>query len=580
MFSIYWNRMKTTLLMVAVFWAVTLTVSAAPGDKDFVVSYTYVGSGSETVSGMGDKAFLYARRVAVDQVVNAFQNYPEWKKYNFSPAQLRAAAMGIGQVRVLERQSLNQADSPAAYIKIRVTVNPSQIASIGAEKHILQQNAVLGTANENLLRQTAEQAAGTDEKNKEIMAALEQRLRANTLLEEANRRYVAKDYDQALELYNQVLARESHCVEAIVNKGSIYYLREAYDQAVRELNQAIKVDPQYVYAYYYRGLVRYQQGSDDQALADFDKAVSLAPDFALAYYYRGNCYYMKGQYDTAIGEYSRALELDPWDAYAYLNRANVYREQNQLERAIPDYTRALAIQPDLAAGRAQRANANYLTGRYKEAAADYTELIKLDGKDAVAYVGRAQALQAMGRNPQALADYNAALALDPKIAGGLTGRGGCYLMAGRYDEAIADLTNALTQDSADYQAYEWRGVAYLKKDMLDLALVDLDKAVTLHPRNASAYFNLAIALEAKEVVESNKKQAEAVGKTVQDPKDPKTSAFVKDAILRAEIADQNKRMALIIGSYKNFLKYAPPGHPGIERAKERLKVLDKAVLDI
>jgi tetratricopeptide (TPR) repeat protein len=65
-----------------------------------------------------------------------------------------------------------------------------------------------------------------------------------------------KEYDKALEEYNQTLLIDPSFAAAYNNCGIIvYHDRKEYDKAIEDYNQALKLNPNYTVAYNNRGLV-------------------------------------------------------------------------------------------------------------------------------------------------------------------------------------------------------------------------------------------------------------------------------------------------------------------------------------
>ena len=66
-------------------------------------------------------------------------------------------------------------------------------------------------------------------------------------------------------------------------KGDDYRIAKQYENAIQEFNEAIRIEPDYVHAYQNRGVSYYFLDQYETAIADFTKAIRLDPDNALAY---------------------------------------------------------------------------------------------------------------------------------------------------------------------------------------------------------------------------------------------------------------------------------------------------------
>lgn len=92
-------------------------------------------------------------------------------------------------------------------------------------------------------------------------------------------------YDEAIELYRDMLQIDDENATAAFNQGYIYleYL-QAYDSAEFWFGEAIARLPYYHQAFYNRGLSRESLGRKDEALADYNEALRIKPDYTNAAY--------------------------------------------------------------------------------------------------------------------------------------------------------------------------------------------------------------------------------------------------------------------------------------------------------
>ena len=90
-------------------------------------------------------------------------------------------------------------------------------------------------------------------------------------------------YNDALELYREILAIDSANATASFNQGYIHleYL-SAYDSAAYWFSQAIERLPYYHQAFFNRGLALESLGETRAALADYSEALRIKPDYTAA----------------------------------------------------------------------------------------------------------------------------------------------------------------------------------------------------------------------------------------------------------------------------------------------------------
>lgn len=126
-----------------------------------------------------------------------------------------------------------------------------------------------------------------------------------------------------------------------------YYVRAAskalikdYQGALEDYNQAVELNPQFAEAYLKRGAIRYKMGDDRGVLKDCNAALSINPDLALAYYYQGRARYRLGYTQAAIEAYTQAIAKEPDRAEAYYYRGLAHEDVQEITLAVEDWHKA------------------------------------------------------------------------------------------------------------------------------------------------------------------------------------------------------------------------------------------------
>ncbi len=109
-------------------------------------------------------------------------------------------------------------------------------------------------------------------------------------------------------------------LDALFHKGEIAYQHGTYDQAIDLYTQVLSSDPEYINAYLQRGFCHSLLREYQAAVDDFTAVVSRKNDHLWAYTSRGSAYNKLGKPDLAIKDFNRVLELDPKNQEAYNNR--------------------------------------------------------------------------------------------------------------------------------------------------------------------------------------------------------------------------------------------------------------------
>ena len=125
-----------------------------------------------------------------------------------------------------------------------------------------------------------------------------------------------------------------------VNRGSALMELKNYEAAIEDYNQAIAYRPDGAKAFFGRGLVYFEMRQYERAIDDYTQAIELQTDYSKAYNNRGLAYENLNRREEALENYAEATRLDPDNGAAHnnLGRALVYA--GRLKEAIQSYQRA------------------------------------------------------------------------------------------------------------------------------------------------------------------------------------------------------------------------------------------------
>lgn len=150
---------------------------------------------------------------------------------------------------------------------------------------------------------------------------------ASTLNNRANAYQNKRDWDRAIQDYDQAIRLDPDFALARNNRGSAYQHKGDYERALRDYNNAIRLDSTFAVAFSNRGRVHHFQENYALAIRDYDQAIELDPDYALAYYNRALARFDQGLYIGSVPDFVRAFNLDPNNPYRaiglYLAKARV-----------------------------------------------------------------------------------------------------------------------------------------------------------------------------------------------------------------------------------------------------------------
>jgi Tfp pilus assembly protein PilF len=94
-------------------------------------------------------------------------------------------------------------------------------------------------------------------------------------LERGVKRLEAKDYQGAIEEFNQVLKIEPKNIYAYLGRGAANIYLEDYRTAKSDFDAVLQIEPNIAYAHYFRGFANYALKDNAGAIADLRKASTL-----------------------------------------------------------------------------------------------------------------------------------------------------------------------------------------------------------------------------------------------------------------------------------------------------------------
>jgi len=121
--------------------------------------------------------------------------------------------------------------------------------------------------------------------------------------------------------------------------------KKEYDKAINDFNEAIVFEPDNAWAFSSRGFAWYMKKEYDKAIKDYDEAIRLNPANGWATNGRGNAWFALKEYDRAMRDYDDAIRLDPKSAWAFNNRAITWSNKKRYDKAISDHEEAIRLDP-------------------------------------------------------------------------------------------------------------------------------------------------------------------------------------------------------------------------------------------
>ncbi len=197
------------------------------------------------------------------------------------------------------------------------------------------------------------------DQNPKVSLVLKKAQPAETLAEEeeeflrtydrATNLFNAREYDEALTLYQELLAKKPSYYQIYLNIGDCYREKGNFEEAIKSYNLVLeeaKKDEKWGKAFAGIGECYLRKGELDGARTYFQQAVDLYPDNEILAYNVGEIYFSHQKMDEAKQYYSLAIKIKPGWSIPYYKLGMVLLNQNDYAGAKENLKKFLEIEPE------------------------------------------------------------------------------------------------------------------------------------------------------------------------------------------------------------------------------------------
>ena len=214
-------------------------------------------------------------------------------------------------------------------------------------------------------------------------------------------------FQQAAELYHQILAEQPRHADTLHLLGLVAYKTGHLDEAAGLIADAIRQDSSKAPYCFNLGVVLQKQGKLDEAADAYRRAVKLNPSHLEAQSNLGNVLLEQRKLDQAAEAYQQALRLNPNSAEAHNNLGVALKEQGKFEQAVASYEQALKLNSQHVEAQNNLGVALRDHGKLDEAVAAFTQTLVLRPGHVKAHYDRAFAYLWKGDIGRAVEDFRA-----------------------------------------------------------------------------------------------------------------------------------------------------------------------------
>jgi tetratricopeptide (TPR) repeat protein len=315
-----------------------------------------------------------------------------------------------------------------------------------------------------------------------------------SLLAQGMQHHQAGRWQQAEQLYRQVLQADPNQFDALHLLGLLAHQRGQHAIAVDHLTRARQLQPGCADLHYNLGLVLTALGKKDEAFASYQEALRLQPRHAEAANNLGVILEQTGRPAEALARYQEAIRLDPNFAKAHGNLGNVLTTLGRLGEAGGGFQAAIRLEPRVANWRYKLAVVLQGQGRTAEAITGFRQALQLDPNFAAAHFNLGLLLKEQGHLEAARTCFEQAVRLHSGSARAHNNLGVVLRRLGKLAEAQRELQEALRLDPDSAEAHSDLGNVFKELDEPAQAATCYRQALALKPDMAEAHYNLGWVL--------------------------------------------------------------------------------------
>ncbi len=174
----------------------------------------------------------------------------------------------------------------------------------------------------------------------------EQKSDVELLLEEADRKKMQGQHQDAIKICEKILMNDLKCVEAYEEIGDNYLSMRQYDKAKKALNQGLQIHPRSANGNYLLGFVHSALGNWKKSIEYLEKSDDVQPNHPEILRCMGWSIFHEGQKKRGIIILERALNLSKDDPLILSDLGICHLNDKNFERSAILFKKLLDIEPN------------------------------------------------------------------------------------------------------------------------------------------------------------------------------------------------------------------------------------------
>jgi len=307
------------------------------------------------------------------------------------------------------------------------------------------------------------------------------------------KKLTAKEIEEAIKKYSQVLELKPNCVPDLIALADIYEEKQELNKAIIYRERAVKLMPKNANARARLAKLMLAVGKNKEAVSYYQEAIALNPQQPAGVYHQlGDGLTNLGKLEEAITAYQTALKNKPvnpniikqklTDVQAKLIRKN---EPKPVEK-----------KPQSAVEKGKLAHGLIQQGNINEAIKEYEEALSLPGDKPVwLYQQLGDAYQKNNQLEKAIAVYQQVIPIYPKLTVAYVGLANAQAICGDVEAAISSLELGIKSNPVTTQwIYERLRTILKEQGKLEEAIARYRSQIEQNPTHPGLYVQLGDVL--------------------------------------------------------------------------------------
>lgn len=294
----------------------------------------------------------------------------------------------------------------------------------------------------------------------------------------------AKQYDEALQELEGMLAEDPSDLDAQLRMGLVYGEQKNYPKAIQRLNQILTVRPSELKVRDYLGYLYEETKDHAKAVEAYRHNLTLEPSYFEGHLHLGVLQYRLKQYADAIQHLREAGRLNPKQPESHIVLGLSHFQSEQYEPSLQAFLEGIRYNPDNADLHFNAGTVYDKLNRFDDVVKSMQRTLTLDPHhaDALNYLGYSYAERGV-KIEEAIALTKQAVALRPTNGYYVDSLAWAFFKKGLLTEAMAEMKRAVALVGDDPVIYEHLGEIFLKQQHLSDGREALLHSLELDPSN-------------------------------------------------------------------------------------------------